>query len=114
VAGNSDAVAVLVRDHGTGFSAVQADHLFLRFWRADPARQRTLGGTGLGLSISQEDAKLHAGRLEAWGRPGEGAGFLLTLPRQPGHEPVVSPLTLPDGSPKALSTGWAASTEGRN
>ena len=28
------------------------------------------GGTGLGLSIALEDAQLHGGWLEAWGRPG--------------------------------------------
>ena len=54
--------------------------VFNRFWRADPARARTSGGTGLGLSISLEDTHLHGGWLQAWGRPGEGAQFRLTLP----------------------------------
>ena len=58
--------------------------VFNRFWRADPARARTSGGTGLGLAISLEDAHLHGGWLQAWGRPGEGAQFRLTLPRQLG------------------------------
>ena len=55
--------------------------VFDRFWRADPSRARTRGGTGLGLSIALEDARLHNGELEAWGRPGKGAHFVLTLPR---------------------------------
>ena len=56
------------------------DRVFDRFWRADPARQRTLGGTGLGLSISVEDAKLHHGNIEVWAAPNKGAHFVLTLP----------------------------------
>ena len=82
--GSADAVAVAVRDRGVGFSAVEAEHVFNRFWRADPSRGRQVGGTGLGLSISQEDAKLHGGVLTAWGRRGQGAQFCLTLPRAAG------------------------------
>ena len=33
-----------------------------------------------GLSIALEDARLHGGWLEAWGEPGQGAVFRLTLP----------------------------------
>ncbi|MDM7831726.1 MtrAB system histidine kinase MtrB [Cellulomonas edaphi] len=88
------AVAVTVRDHGVGMSATEADHVFDRFWRADPARARTTGGTGLGLAISLEDAHLHGGWLEAWGRPGRGACFRLTLPRRAGIRLTDSPLPL--------------------
>ena len=66
--------------------------VFNRFWRADPARARTSGGTGLGLSISLEDTHLHGGWLQAWGRPGEGAQFRLTLPRHLGTQLRHSPL----------------------
>ena len=78
------AVAVAVRDHGIGFEANQAKQVFHRFWRADPARARTVGGTGLGLAIAMEDANLHGGWLTAWGRPGLGAQFRLTLPKRSG------------------------------
>ena len=68
--------------------------VFNRFWRADPARARTSGGTGLGLSISLEDTHLHGGWLQAWGRPGQGAQFRLTLPRHVGDPLRHSPLPL--------------------
>jgi two-component system sensor histidine kinase MtrB len=68
--------------------------VFNRFWRADPARARTSGGTGLGLSISLEDTHLHGGWLQAWGRPGQGAQFRLTLPRRAGGVLRQSPLPL--------------------
>jgi two-component system sensor histidine kinase MtrB len=75
-------VAVGVRDHGIGLDESALTRVFDRFWRADPSRARTRGGTGLGLSIALEDARLHNGELEAWGMPGKGAHFVLTLPRQ--------------------------------
>lgn len=79
---DEDAVAVVVSDHGVGLRPGEADLVFNRFWRADPARTRHSGGTGLGLAISVEDARLHGGSLQAWGEPGVGASFRLTLPRE--------------------------------
>jgi two-component system sensor histidine kinase MtrB len=95
-----DAVAVTVRDHGMGLDPEQARMVFNRFWRADPARARTTGGSGLGLAISLEDARVHGGRLEAWGLPGAGSSFRLTLPREPGAAVSESPLPLvPEDAP---------------
>ncbi|WP_143448574.1 MtrAB system histidine kinase MtrB, partial [Kineosporia sp. A_224] len=94
VAGNADAVAVVVRDHGVGLTPAQARMVFNRFWRADPARARSTGGTGLGLAIALEDAHLHGGWLQVWGDPGHGASFRLTLPRQAGIVLRTSPLPL--------------------
>ncbi len=91
---DGDAVSVAVRDHGVGFQAVQAKQVFLRFWRADPARARVVGGSGLGLAISMEDARLHGGWLNAWGRPSQGAQFRLTLPCRAGAVLEQSPLPL--------------------
>lgn len=81
IASNNSCVSVSVRDHGQGIAIEDLSRVFGRFWRADPARQRTLGGTGLGLSISAEDAALHGGIIDVWGAPNEGAQFVLTLPR---------------------------------
>jgi two-component system sensor histidine kinase MtrB len=94
VASDQLAVAVAVRDHGVGFEASQAKQVFHRFWRADPARARTVGGSGLGLAIALEDATLHGGWLTAWGRPNLGAQFRLTLPRRLGMVLRTSPLPL--------------------
>lgn len=92
VGSNKRGVAVMVRDYGQGMTAQQAERVFDRFWRADAARTRTMGGTGLGLAIAREDAHLHGGVIEAWGSPGHGASFRLTLPRTAqglGQSPVV-------------------------
>jgi two-component system sensor histidine kinase MtrB len=89
-----DAVAVTVRDHGVGLKPGETSLVFNRFWRADPARARTIGGTGLGLSIALEDVRLHGGWLEAWGAPGDGSNFRMTLPRKAHGTFSESPLTL--------------------
>jgi two-component system sensor histidine kinase MtrB len=95
VRADEDAVAIVVRDYGVGLREGEDELVFNRFWRADPSRNRRTGGTGLGLAISVEDARLHGGKLEAWGRPNRGACFRLTLPRRPGVELHGSPLGLP-------------------
>lgn len=88
------AAAVSVRDRGVGLKPGEASLVFNRFWRSDPSRARTTGGTGLGLSIALEDARLHGGWLQAWGEPGSGSVFRLTLPRNLSHNLVASPVAL--------------------
>jgi two-component system sensor histidine kinase MtrB len=94
LAAREGAIAFTVRDYGVGLRPGEEKLVFNRFWRADPSRARQTGGTGLGLSISVEDAKLHGGWLEAWGAPGQGAQFRLTLPIRAGKRLVSSPLRL--------------------
>ena len=94
MADDEDTVAVTVRDYGVGLRPGEEKLVFSRFWRSDPSRVRRSGGTGLGLAISIEDARLHQGRLEAWGEPGKGACFRLTLPLIRGHKVTTSPLPL--------------------
>jgi two-component system sensor histidine kinase MtrB len=94
LATDGHATALTVRDHGVGLQPGQSAMVFNRFWRADPARARTTGGTGLGLAIALEDARLHGGWLQAWGTPGGGAQFRLTLPRRAGDPLTHSPLPL--------------------
>jgi len=97
-------VSVGVRDYGLGFDESDAPYLFDRFWRADPSRARTSGGTGLGLSIALEDTKLHQGQLLAWGRPNQGAHFVLTLPKQHGNSVQSFPIQL-------IPTGFSSTVE---
>ena len=100
---NERSIAIGVRDFGLGMSDDEQLRAFDRFWRADPARARTIGGTGLGLAISLEDAHAHGGTLELWSKQGEGSNFVLTLPRVvgavwAGHPVAVDPTdALADG-----------------
>lgn len=113
VGASETTVAVAVRDHGIGMTQEQTAKVFNRFWRADPARARTTGGTGLGLSISAEDTRLHGGWLDAWGSPGAGACFRLTLPLLQSHhlsEDDVSPVELPPEEEALPVTGVVTDT----
>jgi two-component system sensor histidine kinase MtrB len=92
--GDDAAAALAVRDFGIGLQPGEATLVFNRFWRSDPSRVRVSGGTGLGLAISREDALLHGGQLEAWGEPGRGSQFRLTLPRRAGGAYKRSPIPL--------------------
>ena len=58
-----------------------SEHIFDRFYRADPGRSRDRGGSGLGLSIAASVATAHGGAIAYRETPGGGATFTLTLPR---------------------------------
>lgn len=94
IGANDDATSVRVRDYGVGMDEETCEHVFERFYRADPARTRTTGGTGLGLSIAREDVFLHGGRIEAHGELGKGSAFMVTVPRRQGTELADAPLEL--------------------
>ncbi|HST90356.1 MAG TPA: sensor histidine kinase, partial [Ktedonobacterales bacterium] len=75
----SGAEAVLrVRDTGPGIASADLPHIFERFYRADPARDRQ--GTGLGLAIAQALVERLGGRLSAESAPGQGSTFSVWLP----------------------------------
>ncbi len=101
VAQNSQAVAICVTDQGVGMTRAQLERVFDRFWRADPARQRSVGGTGLGLAIAREDSALHRGWLQVWSKPKRGTSFRLTLPKSRDTVIANSPLPLPPRSMEA-------------
>lgn len=110
--GSESALAVSVRDHGVGLKPGEDALVFNRFWRADPSRVRRSGGTGLGLAIALEDAKLHGGRLDCWGSPGEGSCFRLTIPRRRGGVLTSSPLPLTaEDEARAARTGESTPLE---
>jgi len=94
VAADTHAVAVTVRDHGVGMTPEEAEHVFDRFWRADPARARTTGGTGLGLAIVKHIATNHGGRVDVTSTLGDGSTFTLRLPARPPEAPLPLPAAI--------------------
>jgi two-component system sensor histidine kinase MtrB len=111
IGSDDDAIAVVVKDKGAGLKPGESSLVFNRFWRADPARARTTGGTGLGLAIALEDARLHSGWLDAWGAPGKGTMFRLTLPRNPEKSLAKSPLSIGVGDDEKLELDMTALQE---
>jgi signal transduction histidine kinase len=75
--------AVEVVDHGPGLAPEQAERVFERFYRADPARSGGDGGTGLGLSIVAALVAVHGGTVQVDSVPGRGARFRVVLPLAP-------------------------------
>jgi PAS domain S-box-containing protein len=73
-------VRIAVSDSGRGISAADRERIFEKFYRADP-QTTPARGTGLGLYISRELAQRMGGRLHLASRPGEGATFVVELPR---------------------------------
>jgi two-component system sensor histidine kinase MtrB len=94
VGSDEHAVAVLVRDHGTGLRPGESELVFNRFWRAEESRAPAQRRQRAGLAISIEDARLHGGWLQAWGEVGRGSEFRLTLPRDVGSVLRASPVPL--------------------
>ncbi len=78
-----------VTDHGPGLAPEQAERVFERFYRADPARSHD-GGSGLGLAIVAALAAVHGGNAEVDTRRGRGATFRVLLPLAP-EVPSVRP-----------------------
>ena len=67
-----------VRDDGPGIAEEDREHIFDRFYRADPARER--GGSGLGLPLTRAIVLLHGGEIGVTSTPGAGSCFRVTLP----------------------------------
>ena len=77
----ADGVARLtVTDSGPGLAPDQSEHVFERFYRADPSRARAAGGAGLGLSIVAAVTEAQGGRATASAAPHGGAAFTIELP----------------------------------
>lgn len=72
-------VDFIVGDEGIGIPREVLDHIFERFYQADPAHQGE--GHGLGLSIAKEIVEGLGGTLDVKSEEGKGTRFIFTLPR---------------------------------
>jgi signal transduction histidine kinase len=79
-----------VADTGIGIAADDLPHIFERFYRADPARQRATGGSGLGLAIVRALVDAHHGSIHVTSTPGQGTTFTMSFPVARA-EPLLEP-----------------------
>jgi signal transduction histidine kinase len=76
-----DKVLILVEDTGPGISPERHDHIFEPFVQLDRSLTQSREGLGLGLAISRDLARGMGGDLDIDDRPGQGARFVVSLPR---------------------------------
>lgn len=73
-------MVIWIEDTGGGIAPEHLPMVFDRFYRADPARDRSSGRTGLGLAIVKKIVQLHGGRIEVSSTVGTGTCFTVELP----------------------------------
>lgn len=82
---NSDGrISVIIEDTGIGMTKEVQMHIFERFYKGDPSRNRSIGGSGLGLSIVKKIVEMHQGEILVRSEPGKGTEFTLLLPKPAG------------------------------
>jgi two-component system sensor histidine kinase BaeS len=79
-----NAVQLRVSDTGSGIASEHLPHVFDRFYRADPSRQRSESSagdsTGLGLAIAKAIVEAHGGTISATSVVGKGTTMVVVLP----------------------------------
>ena len=73
---------VCIHDEGGTIPAEALGHVFDRFFRVDPSRDRTTGGAGLGLAIARQIARQHGGDIAIDSHPSCGTRVSVRLPRR--------------------------------
>ena len=93
-----DRVEIRVADTGEGIDPALLPSLFDRFSRADSARSRDTGGAGLGLAICHAIVDALGGTITVTSQPGDGATFVVSLPRDSAPRPRGRESHLTNGS----------------
>ena len=79
------AAVVRIADTGIGISLEHQEHIFERFYKVDPSRNRALGGSGLGLSIVKKIIDMHEGSIKVESEQDEGTVFTIHVPISNGQ-----------------------------
>ncbi|MDY0780761.1 substrate-binding domain-containing protein [Tenacibaculum sp. IB213877] len=74
-------VVISVKDSGIGILPSEKDKIFNQFFLGSNNKQTS---SGIGLYLTKEYIKLHRGTVEVHSKEGEGAEFVITIPK--GHE----------------------------
>lgn len=80
LSGTDGCPVIVVQDSGIGISGEDMSHIFERFYRSDPARNRQKGGTGLGLSIAKWIIDRHGGYFDVLSGEDIGTRISIHLP----------------------------------
>ena len=77
---NGEQLTIYIQDNGVGFDEQDIDKLFLTFQRMHNFDE--FQGSGIGLATVKRIIQRHAGRVWAESKPGKGATFYFSLPKQ--------------------------------
>lgn len=69
-----------IRDWGEGIAAGDIPHIFERFSRSDPSRNRKTGGTGLGLAICKAVVDRIGGSIAIQSEVNAGTKVIVQMP----------------------------------
>lgn len=69
-----------ISDTGEGMSLAEQEHMWERFFKADPSRSKEKGENGIGLSIVRQLVEAHRGTIDVESQPGVGTTFRLIFP----------------------------------
>ena len=69
-----------VKDNGIGFDPAYLDKIFKPFQRLH-GKDKVYPGNGMGLAICRRIVEVHGGSITADSKPGDGATFIVKLPR---------------------------------
>ena len=79
--GDSDKVVFEISDNGPGMDDDQIQRIFQLFYSSKGSK-----GTGIGLFVTRKVIRQHGGSVTVESKPGHGASFYITLPRQTSHD----------------------------
>jgi signal transduction histidine kinase len=77
----ADEVVITVSDTGPGIPADELPRIFERFYRGTNVGEARASGSGLGLAISRSIVEMHGGSIDVASVEGQGATFVVRLPR---------------------------------
>lgn len=78
-----ESVRLVVEDTGVGIHPADLDKIFGIFERGQRTQKMGItGGVGVGLAVCKKLAEQHGGGISVESRPGEGARFMVLLPKR--------------------------------
>jgi signal transduction histidine kinase/flagellar biogenesis protein FliO len=72
---------ITIEDNGIGFEEEHLDKIFAPFQRLH-GRSSSYEGTGMGLAICKKIVERHGGSITARSKPGQGAAFVIIIPKK--------------------------------
>lgn len=85
-----DYVRICIQDNGIGFDNKYIEKIFTLFQRLHGRAEYE--GTGIGLAIVKKIIEKHNGLITARSQEGEGATFIIVLPRKQSLVPAAAPI----------------------